>query len=308
MRIAGLAWICVGWFGPVLAAETLHVKGNVWLMAMPDGANVAVQVGKDPGHDGVLLVDAGSAGATSLESELRKLTREPIRFILQTSADADRVGGVAPIVAATDSGLGANLRPNEQSSIAIYATDNVLTRMSAAGSGVPGAAWPTLTFEREKDVEFNGEPVQMLAEPAAHSDADAVVFFRGSNVVVTGNIFLTTGYPVIDVARGGSIAGELRALNHLLELTVPHQMQEGGTMVIPGRGRICDEADVAEYRDMMTIIRDRVADLLAKGKSVAEAVATKPSRDYDRRYSTPQWTGDMLVEAIYKSLQMETRR
>jgi cyclase len=119
---------------------------------------------------------------------------------------------------------------------------------------------------------------------------------------------LTTGYPVIDLAHGGSIAGELKALNHLLELTVPHQMQEGGTMVIPGRGRVCDEADVAEYRDMMTIIRDRVADLLAKGKSVAEAVAAKPSRDYDRRYSTPQWTGDMLVEAIYKSLQQEGRR
>jgi len=290
------------------SAETLHVKGNVWLLATAAGDNIAVQVGKDPGHEGVVLVDAGSAAAGSFDGELRKLTREPIRFILLTSADSDRVGGVGPIVAAADPGLGSNLRPNEQAAVAIYSTDNVLMRMSAAGSGVPSAALPTLTFEREKDFEFNGEPIQMLAELNAHTDGDSVVFFRGSNVVVTGHVFLTTGYPVIDMTRGGSIAGELKALNHILELTVPHQMQEGGTMVIPGRGRICDEADVAEYRDMMTIIRDRVADLLAKGKTLAEAVASKPSRDYDRRYATKEWTGDMLVEAIYKSLQQEGKR
>ena len=288
------------------SAETLHVKGNVWLLATPDGANIAVQVGKDPGHDGVVLVDAGQTAG--LETELRKISREPIRFILTTSADPDRIGGLAPIVAATDPSLGNNLRPNEQSAIAIYSTDNVLTRMSGTGTTIPSAAWPTLTFEREKNFEFNGEPIQMLADPGAHTDGDRVVIFRGSNVVATGNVFLTTGYPVIDLARGGSIAGELKALNHILDLTVPHQMQEGGTMVIPGRGRICDEADVAEYRDMITIIRDRVADLLAKGKTLGQALEARPSRDYDRRYSTPAWTGDMLIEAIYKSLQQEGKR
>jgi cyclase len=129
------------------------------------------------------------------------------------------------------------------------------------------------------------------------------VVFRGSNVVSAGEIFSTVGYPVIDLARGGSIQGEVRALNHLLEITVPEISQEGGTMVIPGHGRLSDEADVTEYRDMVTIVRDRVADLIAKGKSLDEAKAARLTRDYDGRYSQPSWTGAMFVESIYKSLK-----
>ncbi len=108
---------------------------------------------------------------------------------------------------------------------------------------------------------------------------------------------------MIDLARGGSIQGEVKALNHLLELTVPEISQEGGTMVIPGHGRLCDEADVTEYRDMITILRDRVADLVEKGKSLAEVKAARLTRDYDGRYSQPTWTGDMFVESVYKSLK-----
>jgi len=122
-------------------------------------------------------------------------------------------------------------------------------------------------------------------------------------VISTGEIFSTVGYPVIDLSRGGSIQGEVKALNHLLELTVPEISQEGGTMVIPGHGRLCDEADVTEYRDMITILRDRVADLIEKGKSLAEVKAARLTRDYDGRYSQPTWTGDMFVEAVYKSLK-----
>jgi hypothetical protein len=122
-------------------------------------------------------------------------------------------------------------------------------------------------------------------------------------VLSAGSVFRTTGYPVIDLKRGGGIQGEIKALNHILELTVPHAMQEGGTMVIPGAGRLCDQADVVEYRDMLTIIRDRVADLIAKKKTLEEVKAARPTRDYDRRYSTSTWTGDMLVEAVYRSLR-----
>jgi cyclase len=257
--------------------EVLHVRGNVYLFASTTG-NVTVQIGKDPGHDGVLLVDAGPAPlADSILAEIRKLSREPIRYILQTSASADHTGGT-----------GAIAKPDgrpfyEPAAVAVFA--------------------PTLTFDDGKVFEFNGETVEMFAEPAAHSDGDSVVFFRGSNVISTGDVFLTTGYPVIDLARGGSVQGEINALNHILKLSVPHQMQEGGTMVIPGRGRLCDQADVVEYRDMLTIIRDRIADLIGKGKSLDEVRAARPTRDYDRRFSTASWTGDMLTEAVYKSLQ-----
>jgi glyoxylase-like metal-dependent hydrolase (beta-lactamase superfamily II) len=296
LLLAGLAALAQAQQADDVPFEALHVHGNVYMFASTLG-NVTVQAGKDPGHDGVLLVDAGPARLTGrILSEIRKLTGQPVRYILNTSVDADHTGGNAAIAK-------PDARPYYvPPEVAVFAHDNVLARMSSQGAGVPSAAWPTLTFDDGKVFDFNGEAVQIFHEKAAHTDGDSIVLFRGSNVVSTGDVFMTTGYPVIDVKRGGSIQGEIKALNHILELTVPHSMQEGGTMVIPGHGRLCDQADVVEYRDMMTIIRDRVADLKAKGKSLDEVKAARPSRDYDRRYSTPSWTGDMLVEAVYKSL------
>jgi glyoxylase-like metal-dependent hydrolase (beta-lactamase superfamily II) len=190
-----------------------------------------------------------------------------------------------------------------QPSVALFAHDNVLLRMSSPGSGVAPGAKPSLTFNDRKVFEFNGEAIEMFAEAGAHTDGDSIVFFRSSNVISTGDVFLTTGYPVIDLKRGGSIQGEINALNHILALSVPHAMQEGGTMIVPGHGRLCDQADVTEYRDMITIIRDRIADLIEKGKTLDEVKAARPTRDYDRRYSTNSWTGEMLAEAVYRSLK-----
>jgi glyoxylase-like metal-dependent hydrolase (beta-lactamase superfamily II) len=277
--------------------EILHVHGNVYMLASTLG-NVTVQVGKDPGHQGVLLVDTGSAGmAGKIAAEIRKLSSEPVRFIVNTSADADHTGGNEAIAKPDTHVFGT------PDAVAVFAQANVLARMSAKGAGVATGAWPTITFDDRKALEFNGETVEVFSEKNAHSDGDSIVLFRGSNVLSAGDVFLTTGYPVIDWKRGGSIQGEIRALNHILELTVPHAMQEGGTMVIPGHGRLCDQADVTDYRDMMTIIRDRVADGIAKGKTLDEVKAMRPTRDYDRRYSTSSWTGDMLVEAVYRSLK-----
>jgi cyclase len=277
--------------------EILHVHGNVYMLASTLG-NVTVQVGKDPGHQGVLLVDTGSAGmAGKIAAEIRKLSSEPVRFIVNTSADADHTGGNEAIAKPDTHVFGT------PDAVAVFAQANVLARMSAKGAGVATGAWPTITFDDRKALEFNGETVEVFSEKNAHSDGDSIVLFRGSNVLSAGDVFLTTGYPVIDWKHGGSIQGELKALNHILELTVPHAMQEGGTMVIPGHGRLCDQADVTDYRDMMTTIRDRVADGIAKGKTLDEVKAMRPTRDYDRRYSTSSWTGDMLVEAVYRSLK-----
>ena len=275
--------------------EVRHVQGNVYMFASTLG-NVTIQVGKDAGHDGVLLVDTGAPRLREiLLAELHKLSAEPVRFIINTSADADHIGSNEIL-----------LKPSRayqaQAEVALYAQDNVLQRESRDGSGVSSSAWPTLTYLEGKSFGFNGEAIQMFAEKNAHTDGDSIVLFRGSNVLSAGDIFLTTGYPVIDLERGGSIQGEIRALNHILDLTVPRSMQEGGTMVIPGHGRLCDESEVSDYRDMLTIIRDRVQDMLHKGKTLEEVKAARLSRDYDRRYSTPSWSGEMFVEAIYKSL------
>lgn len=277
--------------------EVLHVHGNVYMLASTLG-NVTVQVGKDPGHEGVLLVDTGTrAMAGKIAAEIPRLSHEPVRFIVNTSAAADHTGGNEAIAKPDTHVFGT------PDAVAVFAHANVLARMSAQGAGVATAAWPTITFDDRKAFEFNGESVEIFAEKGGHTDGDGIVLFRGSNVISAGDVFLTTGYPVIDLKRGGSIQGEIRALNHILELSVPHAMQEGGTMVIPGHGRLCDQADVTDYRDMMTIIRDRVADGIAKGKSLDEVKALRPTRDYDRRYSTNAWTGDMLVEAVYRSLK-----
>ncbi len=275
--------------------EVRHVQGNVYMFASTLG-NATIQVGKDPGHDGVLLVDTGAPQLReTLLAEIRKLSAEPVRFIINTSADADHRG-------ANEALLKPPRSYQAQAEVALFAQDNVLQRETREGSGVPSGAWPTLTYLEGKSFAFNGEAIQMFAEKAAHTDGDSIVLFRGSNVVSAGDIFLTTGYPVIDLERGGSIQGEIRALNHILDLTVARSMQEGGTMVIPGHGRLCDESEVTDYRDMLTIIRDRVQDLLRKGKTLEQVKAERLSRDYDRRYGTPAWTGDMFVEAIYKSL------
>ena len=282
--------------------EVLHVRGNVYMFASDEG-NITVQVGEHRDNDGVLMVDTGSAAMTDrVVAELRKLTEKPVRYLVNTSADPDHAGGNAVLSKGHGSrGEGGNAPGAAE--VNVYAQDSVLARLSAPEAHLPALGLPTMTFERLKDFTFNGEGVQIFSEARAHTDGDSIVYFRGSNVISAGEIFSTVGYPVIDLARGGSIQGEIRALNHLLELTVPEIAQEGGTMVIPGHGRLCDEADVTEYRDMVTIVRDRIADLIQKGKSLSEVQAARVTRDYDGRYSQPPWTGEMFVESVYNSLK-----
>ncbi|HTA67195.1 MAG TPA: hypothetical protein VK776_02910, partial [Bryobacteraceae bacterium] len=147
--------------------------------------------------------------------------------------------------------------------------------------------------------------IQMFHEPAAHTDGDTIVFFRRSDVVSAGDLFVTTSYPIIDIDRGGNIQGVVKALNHILDITIPAEKQEGGTYVIPGHGRLCDEADVVEFRDMTTIIRDRIQDMVKKGMTLEQVKAARPTRDYDPRYGaeTGFWTTDKFVEAVYKSFK-----
>jgi len=167
------------------------------------------------------------------------------------------------------------------------------------------AAWPTDTyFTKKKELFFNGEPIEIFHEPSAHTDGDSLVFFRHSDVISAGDLFVTTTYPVIDLERGGNIQGIIGALNHILDIAIPKEKQEGGTYVIPGHGRLCDEADVLEYRDMVTIIRDRIQDLVKKGMTLDQVKAARPTLDYDGRYGakTGFWTTDMFIEAVYRSL------
>lgn len=273
----------------------IPVQGNVYML-MGAGGNITVQVG----GDGVLLVDTMFAPlAPRIAAEVRKLSHLPIRYIIDTHVHGDHIGGNealakmgAPGASQTDNG-GAT----------IIAHENVLNRMTKpAAPGQTPAATPGLPndeyFTRTKDLYFNGEPVFIIHEPNAHTDGDSIVLFRRSDTISTGDIFTPESYPFIDIERGGSVQGELDALNHILHLTVPAHLQEGGTRVIPGHGRLCDEAEVVEFRNMITIVRDRIQAMIKKGMTLEQVKAARPTLDYDIQYGS----GDPFIEAVFKSL------
>jgi len=291
--------------------NVLPVQGNISMLVGATG-NIAVQVG----NDGILMVDTGTAQMAdqvlaTVKQLAKSTTGKPLRFIVNTHFHPDHTGGNEKARAFGATITGGNVAGNisdASEGAAIYAHENVMKRMSAptgAQSPTPSGAWPTDTyFGSEQELFFNGEAIQLFHPKSAHTDGDSIVFFRRSDVVLTGDIFSTTSYPIIDLQNGGSINGIIDALNFILDLTIPADKQEGGTMVIPGHGRLCDEADVVEYRDMATIIRDRVQDMIKKGMTLEQVKAAKPTRDYDPLYgaTTGFWTTDMFVEAVYKSL------
>jgi glyoxylase-like metal-dependent hydrolase (beta-lactamase superfamily II) len=286
--------------------EALPVQGNVHLLA-GGGSNVVVSVGSS----GALVVDSkSSAMVEPMLKEIEKLSTsgKPVRYVLNTSGDTDHVGGNESFAKALGSLRNwtiINTPGASQTAVQIIAHDNVLRRVAS----LPSTAWPTETFVgASKELHFNGEPVFMYHVPSAHTDGDSIVFFRHSDVVATGDIFRTDSYPVIDLAKGGRVQGVIDALNLVLDLAVPAHHEEGGTFVVPGHGRISDEFDVLEYRDMVTIVRDRIQALIDKGQSLEQVKAARPTRDYDPRYGATSgaWTTDMFIEAVYRSLTRGT--
>ena len=275
--------------------QAIHVQGNVHML-VGAGGNITVQAG----IEGLLLVDTQYEQlAPKIVAAIRRLSDKPLFWIINTALDADHVSGNDALPKLANAGLRQNTR--------IIAHENVLNRMAAAPRGaepvVPDKLWPNDEYYLpQKDFSFNGEAVVVYHMPAAHTDGDSIVFFRSSNVLSVGDIFTPGRYPVIDLQNGGTVQGLITALNRILQITVPLKYQEGGTYVIPGHGRICDEADVVEYRDMVTIIRDRVQDLIKKGMTLEQVKAARPTRDYDPEYGGPN---DAFLEAVYRSLSIK---
>lgn len=280
--------------------HVLPVQGNVYMLVSPLG-NTVLQVG----DDGVLLVDTQTAElAPKIAERIHEMADSPVRYVIvNTHVHADNTGGNQVLATMGHEETGVRTE--------IIAHENVLVRMTAppdesiAETRLSPEGWPTAAyFTPHRDIHFNGEPIEILHQPAAHTDGDSLVFFRRSDVISTGGIFAPGSYPVIDLARGGSVQGVIDALNRIIRIAVPEDKQEGGTKVIPGHGRLCEEADVVEYRDMVTIIRDRVQTLIDGGMSLEEIQAARPSLDYDTEYGSDAgfWTTEMFVEAVYRSL------
>jgi glyoxylase-like metal-dependent hydrolase (beta-lactamase superfamily II) len=334
------ALVLVAAFAAVVSAQDLRVtpvRGNIYMIT-GDGGNIAVSVGAD----GALLVDTGAGQKSDkVVAAVQKLLKDvtaspttakpclgcagnasplfntitnvpnpekPIRYIINTSARPEHVGGNEKIALAGRAITGGDIVQEILAGAAyerapIFAHENVLITMSegAGSAALPGEVYNRPMYKLSQFI--NGEGIQVFHPPAAVSDGDSIVFFRYSDVIATGDIFTTTGYPSFDIKKGGSLQGVIDALNQIIDLSVPETRMQGGTMIVPGKGRLCDSADVAAYRDMLTIIRDRVQDLIKKGQTLQQVKAARVTFDYDPRYSTRELTGDMFVEAVYNSLK-----
>jgi cyclase len=304
---------------PLAAAEpdgggldVIQVRPNFYMIAGA-GGNIGVEIGSD----GIVLVNAGTDAASGeVLAALHKITPLPIRYIIDTNAEADFVGGNGKLAKAGRT-IFTNVLGNPAlaeamtngGAAAILAHDSILQRMSAPTGKTapfPDDALPTEAFYPNRyTLRMNGEGIEVMHEPAAHTNADSFVLFRGSDVVVAGDILDKTRFPVIDVANGGSIQGEIDALNKLIELAIPPTpfIYSGpGTYVIPGHGRLCEQMEVVDYRDMVVVVRDGVADLIKQGMTLDQIKAAHPAKAFETQYGREAGSTDAFVEAIYQGL------
>jgi cyclase len=307
----GVSW---AWKPAITSANDgqVHVqpiRGNVYML-VGAGGNITVSAG----DDGVLLVDDGTASMSDkVLAAVRTISRAPIRYIVNTNEREEYSGGNETIAAAGET---IPFRPNQTIQIQGYiGTDratvisflSAFERMSApTGQVAPRSegAWPDATYSTpQKKLYFNGEPVLIMHQPSS-TDGNSLVHFRTADVVSVGDLVDLTSYPFIDVEAGGSIEAIVQGLNRLIDITVPDRQSEGGTLVIPGHGRLADQPDVVYYQEMITIVRDRIQDMIRRGLTLDQVKAGRPTRDYDPRYGkdTGAWTTDMFVEAAYTSL------
>ena len=287
--------------------HTLKVRDNLYML-VGSGGNITVQVG----DEGILLVDTQYAQLSEkIVAAIRQISAKPIHYIIDTHHHGDHTGGNVGLRAAGNTVSGGNMAGAIRDSgvgAAIIAHENVLNRLSADKSpqALPSAGWPTSTyFGAKKELYFNNEGIEIIHMPAAHTDGDSIVFFRRSDVISAGDVFVTTGYPFIDIDSGGSYAGIVKALDRIEDIVIPVYGQDGGTLVIPGHGRLSNLGDVLNFREMIIVVRDRIQEMIKAGMTLEQVKAAKPTFDYDPVYgsTTGFITTDGFVEAAYQSLK-----
>jgi glyoxylase-like metal-dependent hydrolase (beta-lactamase superfamily II) len=242
-------------------------------------------IGVLTGPDGVFMVDSQFAPLTEkIVAAIRQITDRPIRFMVNTHVHPDHTGG------------NENLA---KMGVTIFARDELRARLAAPPSGAKPspAALPLVTYRGPMTVHMNGEDVQLIPVPAAHTDGDTMVRFPGANVIMTGDFYRSVGYPNIDRANGGTLNGLVAGLTAVIDAAGP------ATKIVPGHGAIVDKTGVGAHRDMVLAIRDRVAALVRQGKSQEDVLAAKPTSEYDARVPQAAQTSDRFVGQLYAEIK-----
>jgi glyoxylase-like metal-dependent hydrolase (beta-lactamase superfamily II) len=282
--------------------EVLPVQGNIYMIAT-GGSNIAVMLG----DHGLVIVDSGNIEASdNVVDAIKHLSPLPPRFLINTAALPGHLAGNGAIGEIGEALPGNGARQNDLGLPIVGHANGLSVLVTAFADQIPYELWPNNTFFGDKkSLYLNGEAIDMMYQPSAITESDIMVHFRRSDVLVTGDIFDISAYPHFHPELGGSLQGEIDALNRIIDIAVPEFNQQGGTLIVPGHGRIASESDVVEYRDMLTIVRDRVRLMVNEGKSFEEVLAARPSLEYDGLYGADSgdWTTEMFLEAVYNELR-----
>ena len=295
--------------------ELLKVQGNVHMLSGAD-VNITVQIG----DQGIVFVDTPNEESIS---EMINLIQEhsnlPVLYVINTHLDEEHISGNS-ILSRMGERLNSNLTsfgprsaPQETaiagstSGVTLLAHENVLNRFYLTEHDIETLELTSTYFSDTLDVHLNEEGLMVYHMPNAHTDGDSIVHFRSSDVISAGDIFTPGRYPDIDIERGGSVKGLVDALNFMIALIIPGSGAEGGTYVVPGHGRISDEIDVVEYRNMLYIVMQRVEAWIKDGMSLREIIAARPTLDYDTEYGGHRGgpTSEEFITAIHTSLMSE---